>query len=503
MILCTADIHTIFKEKLRDYYLKRYCVIGVIPWDDRAQFDFSKLSMYTDDGKEKITFTYNDTGEVEIDAERWSQLLIYGEGGSGKSTLCRKLAYDWAANEANLHDETAPITIVLECDKISDTIANAVKEQLFAHNKTIFLAQVQILLESTRANITFVLDVQSELLNDVSQDIIENFLQSQSDTTNRIILTTRPSINTSLIGKAAAHFTKMRLAGFDSNGIESYVKMCTTNPTENIEKMEQNAIMRSYATTPILLGVICYVLEHSLGEITEIQTLGQLIDRFVWALFHVKEQQIRNCDSRNLPKKKFTFWNGLGRVAFSVLCEKRLPYYLTINDFNEDDNHVLITGLECGIICEQNSSPTCALGMTEPISINFPHDIIRDKCVADYLSENKDQLEKALTLISNARTALYWQYRLAFACLKKIKNKTSHVANATQILKKLVQIHEKKSDEILGVGKDAEAFYNEIEYPARSLFDLGLLITHEGQSHTLLNFFTQTFAEYSYTYSPG
>ena len=105
------------RSDLKSYYERRYRTIPFIPWDDTSLIPmddiYVPLTLHESKDKKWERATKKPFKNiVEIIAkhgqkegrEKPVKLIIQGNPGSGKSTTCYKLVYDWAKRDSVLAD---------------------------------------------------------------------------------------------------------------------------------------------------------------------------------------------------------------------------------------------------------------------------------------------------------------------------------------------------------------------------------------------------------------
>ncbi|XP_015756756.1 PREDICTED: uncharacterized protein LOC107336211 [Acropora digitifera] len=128
-------------EWIQQIYAKREGVIWPLPWCDSFNFQleniYTRLSIVAK-GKACRKVTNEVTRITSIftaheDCKRPKVVLIEGEPGSGKTTYCRKLAYDWATRQGCKWDKSFPrveVLLLLRCHEIKSSIWEAIDEQI-------------------------------------------------------------------------------------------------------------------------------------------------------------------------------------------------------------------------------------------------------------------------------------------------------------------------------------------------------------------------------------
>ena len=126
---------------IQQIYAKCKGVISPVPWCD--SFSFQLKNVFTRPrivAKEKTCgkVTHEVTSMTGIftpheDCQQPKVVLIEGESGMGKTTYCRKLAYDWATRQGRKWDDSFPgveLLLLLRCREIESSIWEAIEEQI-------------------------------------------------------------------------------------------------------------------------------------------------------------------------------------------------------------------------------------------------------------------------------------------------------------------------------------------------------------------------------------
>ena len=113
-----------------------------VPWCDRFSFQLEKIFtrlriVAKEKTREKVTKEVTSMSSIFIpheDCQRPMVVLIEGEPGIGKTTYCRKLAYDWATRHGREWHESFPrveVLLLLRCREIeSNCIWKAIEDQV-------------------------------------------------------------------------------------------------------------------------------------------------------------------------------------------------------------------------------------------------------------------------------------------------------------------------------------------------------------------------------------
>ncbi|XP_023210546.1 uncharacterized protein LOC111613419 isoform X2 [Centruroides sculpturatus] len=163
------DVVSACKERVRNYYqtefecMRSFCFEGNI-------YDFPIKDYYFDLPLEKaLLFEGNVTKKVksqELFADkhnRYQSILVSGNPGYGKSTLCKKIAYDWSC-DGNVKDYVKhfDLVVVISLSHLGTTnVKDAVFDKLFPESRK----EAKEILEAEELNLLVILDGFDETTN--------------------------------------------------------------------------------------------------------------------------------------------------------------------------------------------------------------------------------------------------------------------------------------------------------------------------------------------------
>ena len=213
-----------------------------------------------------------------------ARLLILGKPGAGKTTFLKHLAVECSKGkfQPNL------IPVLIELRKIRSTewkLVDALSEELSVDSQ-----KTQTLLEQGRLLIlmdgldevptnSFRRNVQEQLRRLGVQEQLRRLAQEPKHSDNRFILTCR----TQIIDVIPQGFTSVEVADFDDEQVKKFVEnwFCASGRNEVeiaqqwqafLDAAKKNPALKELAVTPVLLSLMCLVL----------QDVGDLSSQTTW-----------------------------------------------------------------------------------------------------------------------------------------------------------------------------------------------------------------------------
>jgi predicted NACHT family NTPase len=208
-------------------------------------------------------------------ANQESRLLILGKPGAGKTTFLKHLAIDWCRGkfQANL------ISVFIEFRQIRDEkwqLLNAIGEELKIQDRE----QVELLLQDGK--LLILMDGFDEVPTQKLRQEVQKQLGevAKNYSRSRYIITCR----TQIIQGIPDGFASVEVADFKDDQVETFVRnWFQVNSQDDVfvanqwnifsESTTRNLALKELTTTPVILGLICLVLQDE-GDIpTQINLL--------------------------------------------------------------------------------------------------------------------------------------------------------------------------------------------------------------------------------------
>ena len=482
--------------EVKRYYLDEYCFIETPSSEDKPALDlntyFTSPDLYQEvekpDGTrqntrqkrgasnkriERIPLVdgHNSIFQVKTSCGDPYRIVVCGEAGSGKSSLCKKWAYDWATRSETSPMKDVPVLFVIDCGQIKplESIFQVIHQQLLPTHTT---DRIKQFFTENYSKIIVVLDGYDETEINIGKllEVIRNV---------KVLVTTRPSHV-----HAFKRYTQIKLDGFNEKGIETYVKKCIKEEeevTRALKIIRSHRVMNQFAHIPLFLLMICFVIKTTIEDLEQVATLNSLFASFLKALFisslrkfRIQElmlellrkhfnsdlsdvavksiQQLRkgriqldkdntesvikmvkdmlsdhfdNPATKSLSMKILRkYWDCLGSITFKSILDKRKKTLFTISDF-ENDEILLHIGVDIGVLITRRTK----ISRNDPFEISeevytFPHLLFHERCSADYIANHSDEETYVFKHINDTASAFDLKNFLAFMCGTNIRDQT-------------------------------------------------------------------------------
>ncbi|XP_033116666.1 uncharacterized protein LOC117116685 [Anneissia japonica] len=393
--LCDED------KVIREYLLsrqQRVCSTGrwftPATWNTAYHLDIA--DMFTDldllkEGKNREKKDAKPTTLKEvldiIKSTSARKVLIEGEGGIGKSTLLRYVAYEWSTEQSDEMFKGKIVFLVNIRDiDVGETILDAILKQIdpedfhletgFSHNPILIKRFIQ-----KHSDIVLLLDGLDELKDGSGSPI--SIFKNEKMYKCKVILTSRSENLNEFVKYSNVH---VKVKGFDSVHIEKYIKkhFAFFKKTELgdllIEELSYNMVVRDMCKNPMLLLLVCITWEEKKHLPADKADLFKDIFRCILNRFidkqAVKEKKISVFE--NTPKKFVKAMLLLGKC----FCKSLKKNQLSINKRDlKGPQEMVALALKLGFVYED--TPNQKSDFEEIFTT--PHKLIVESLVGFYL----------------------------------------------------------------------------------------------------------------------
>ena len=333
---------------IQQIYVKCEGVILPIPWCDRFSFQLEKIFtrlriVAKEKTREKVTKELTSMSSIFTPHEDCQQpmvVLIEGEPGIGKTTYCRKLAYDWATRQGCERDESFPrveVLLLLRCRGIqSSCIWKAIEEQILPEGiepeeKVTFFQ----FLKENPSKVLFVLDGLDEA-DQEKLKLCRKLIQGKLLPGCFVVLTSRHEAGSNIIPHTD---TLLKIVGFTTTDAECFIRRYFQQSDNQHLAATLIAKLESYnlyelTRNPLNTLLLCVIFEDLNGVLPNSRTELYLeIVQLVLRRYENKNGSSVNDKDRLLVYNKELMI--LGRMALDSLRKGKLYFEDHQGDFKQ------------------------------------------------------------------------------------------------------------------------------------------------------------------------
>ena len=407
-------------------------------------------------GGEKIKRTpilYDDLFRVEEGKKPVRKVLVEGNGGMGKTTLCTMLSEGWAENKM-LTQFDCVLLMPLREQLVSSAESLYDLFKLLHSSKKIRTSVVNELEERGGRGVLIVADGWDELeeANRSKHSFLYKLLFGRVLPFASVLLTSRPSASAPPYSLPSVD-RLVEVVGFNEDSIKQYIESeCEKYPEKDsglIEQLDNNPFIQSVCTMPLNCAITCN-LWHTLDQelpstLTELYTqiilnviLRDIKKKFPHFLIGLS---LSNFDS--IPPQLERFRSLTCKFAFEALSNDRLVFTEEeLGSFFPEGLHSNQKFLCFGLL----QSARTLLPVGHGLSFHFLHLTFQEYLAALHLVtlSTEEQLEVVRTHGESSRLAMVWRFFFGL----ESKKQGSCIG---QVSKKVVCLDEKVVDTFLSL----------------------------------------------------
>ncbi|XP_063960639.1 uncharacterized protein LOC129267854 isoform X2 [Lytechinus pictus] len=398
-------------EDLKSFYLERMCKIKPDPLDFNLIVEFEKL--YTnlvllrhDRGltRDTSSLDYKNLFTTKVDGVLPKRLLVEGEGGVGKTTLCSKIAWDWAEGYEEYNQfnwvVVLPLRNAIKGQTIGDCMKNYLKE-----NNIVSPKQIENYIICQPSKVLIVLDGLDEYDGDLSTDDgpdISQVLRLDKFKECTILVTTRPwrAHEIKCNKKFGGSYAFIAVEGFSAENISTYISKYFVKDVyagnDLIRFIAVNDVIKeNMAPFPIYVAMLCILWENVDSEkretIRKLKTFSQLFEQMIIFLidhYVSKSKAADASDEENERQRIKIFLGQIGSMAFDRLLQRKMVFQ--VDDFSSC-THAMAICCRIGVLSkEQKLVPRQKRSMSAlqatKTNVFFPHKLFQEYVAALHLA---------------------------------------------------------------------------------------------------------------------
>ncbi|XP_066024140.1 NLR family CARD domain-containing protein 3-like isoform X2 [Pocillopora verrucosa] len=330
---------------IRQLYKTREGWLSPFPWCEEFQFFlgniFTRLKVVRrKKTRGEISNVFVDMSSILDPYEECSAprtVLIEGEPGMGKTTYCKKYAYDWATKQQEPHccGSTAfKVVLLLKCRDIHSDVWEAIDDQLLPRDIDEEVKQQFFhFIRENQSSILLILDGLDELPSS-KLSMFSELIEGRVLPKCHIVATARHEAGKEVrkccdVLLQIEGFTEEHVKGF----VTKYFNERTDLATKLSQRMSRDENLREIAANPLNTALLCLLCEEFEGTLPE--SRAQLyLDMVECVLRRYRKRKGLLEKIGDLTNHYKPQLNHLGKVALNGLLDDKL-------DFNESElrNH--------------------------------------------------------------------------------------------------------------------------------------------------------------------
>ena len=381
-----------------------------------------------DDKVKRTPILHGDLFKVEKGKKPARKLIVEGNAGIGKTTLCTMLTEEWAKGKIFTQFDCV-LLLPLRDQLVSTATTLPQLFKLLHSSERIRTSVIEELEEREGEGVLIIADGWDELDQENRSDssFLYTFLFGNILPFLSVFLTSRPFASAALHSRSTVD-RLVEVVGFNEENIQQYIKSefgkCPEKASSLIEQLENNPVIQSVCSVPLNCAIVCHLWHTLESELPK--TLTELYTHIVL-----------NVIFRNL-KKTNPITSPIALESFDdIPTVYQEMFWLTCafayNCLSE--NQLVFTEIKVASILPQvldSSDKFLCLGLLQcarsllpvghGLSFHFVHLTIQEFLAALHLVTlpNEEKLKVCEAYAESIRFAMVWRFVFGLGCKKKM-----------------------------------------------------------------------------------
>ena len=380
------------------------------------------------DDKVKCTpILHGDLFKVEEGKKPVRKLIVEGNAGIGKTTLCTMLTEEWANGKIFTKFDCV-LLLPLRDQLVSTATTLPQLFKLLHSSERIRTSVIEELEEREGEGVLIIADGWDELDQENRSDssFLYTFLFGNIFPFLSVFLTSRPSASAPLHSRSTVD-RLVEVVGFNEENIQQYIKSefgkCPEKASSLIEQLENNPVIQSVCSVPLNCAIICHLWHTFESKLPT--TLTELYTDIVLNVIFRNLKKTNPVTSLialgsfdDIPTVyQELFWLTCA-FAYNCLSEDQLVFTeskvaSTLPQVLDSSDKFLCLGL---LQCAR-----CLLPVGQGLSFHFVHLTIQEFLAALHLVTlpNEEKLKVFDVHAESDRFAMVWRFVFGLGCDKK------------------------------------------------------------------------------------
>ena len=377
------------------------------------------------DKVKRIPILHGDLFKTEEGRKSVRKLIVEGNAGIGKTTLCTMLAEEWAEGKI-LTQFGCVFLLPLRDQLVASAISLSDLLTLYHPDDTVCGSVVQHLKRTKGKCVLIIADGWDELDDKMctKQSFIYNLLFGRLLPSATVLLTSRPASSAPLHNLPTVD-RLVEVVGFNEENVKQYIESefdkCPEKASSLIEQLENNPLIMSVCSVPLNCAIICNLWHTLKGVLPKTLTMlySQVVLNTLFRYLRKQEayQDLLCLSFDSIPKDLHdTFWLT---CKFAYDCLSRDQIVFSKQEITSlfpqvlESKAVLCSGL---LQCARSLLP-----VGQGLSFHFVHLTIQEFLAALHLVTlpREEKLKFCEDNARNDRFSMVWRFVFGLGCQKE------------------------------------------------------------------------------------
>ena len=379
-----------------------------------------------DDKVKRTPILHGDLFKVEEGKKPVRKLIVEGNAGIGKTTLCTMLTEEWADGEI-LTQFDCVLLLPLRERSVSTATTLPQLFKLLHSSERIRTSVIEELEEREGEGVLIIADGWDELDDENRSDdsFLHNLLFGNTLPFASVLLTSRPFASVPLHNIPTVD-RLVEVIGFNEENVKQYIEAdfekCPEKASSLIEQLDNNPLIMSVCSVPLNCAIVCN-LWHTLDSVVP-KTLTELYSQIVLNVIlrnlrkQISYQELVSISIDSIPEDLQDMFWLMCKFAYECFLQDKIVFlkdeiFSLFPHILDCSENVLCFGL---LQCARSLLP-----VGQGLSFHFVHLTIQEFLAALHLVTlpNEDKLKICEAHAASNQFAMVWRFVFGLGCQKE------------------------------------------------------------------------------------
>ncbi|PIK58132.1 hypothetical protein BSL78_04931 [Apostichopus japonicus] len=349
-------------------------------------------------------------------------VLLIGQSGSGKTTVCYRLLHDWLTRneDSSISDFDLVVYTSLSHVSITDSLVDSIRHNLLSADTDLTDGDIDGIIKSHVDSLLLIFDS----LDDINLTDLDLTDHSTTLTIGKLLTSDQLPLVTKLITSSSSavddlfHGLDVHIAGLDNAQMRDYVARYFLNEpmigANILHHITKSVVTSDFCRLPLLLRMVCDIAKRPNSI-----NIAEVMHMHVFYSFVIQNEFGKYCEEHGADSAYFVqFSRLLGHLALEMLLKNQSVDFQEKRILTADERAMIGLGLKAGFVKQVEVVSRGLDGSVNRVTfIRFKYMVIQQFFAAARLAEIADECpERFETILDNITKVPSLHYLMLFLC---------------------------------------------------------------------------------------
>ncbi|PIK32980.1 hypothetical protein BSL78_30208 [Apostichopus japonicus] len=281
-------------------------------------------------------------------------VLLIGQSGSGKTTVCYRLLHDWLTRneDSSISDFDLVVYTSLSHVSITDSLVDSIRHNLLSADTDLTDGDIDGIIKSHVDSLLLIFDS----LDDINLTDLDLTDHSTTLTIGKLLTSDQLPLVTKLITSSSSavddlfHGLDVHIAGLDNAQMRDYVARYFLNEpmigANILHHITKSVVTSDFCRLPLLLRMVCDIAKRPNSI-----NIAEVMHMHVFYSFVIQNEFGKYCEEHGADSAYFVqFSRLLGHLALEMLLKNQSVDFQEKRILTADERAMIGLGLKAGFV---------------------------------------------------------------------------------------------------------------------------------------------------------